>query len=195
MASIGYSPAANARPAAGGVDTPNPLKGNRLCQRLRSPCAVFSWLSWASAPVRPLRRAATSPLSIHTQVSACQAVPCRSTAPRPPTPSSTQWDPPADPRSIPGALAERAAPILSPLAPLPRAWSRLAFPRPSTATILEPSCHHRRPGQSRAGSWPFPSSATPHPCGGATRHQLPQRHRRRHRRPSASRRRPHYHRP
>lgn len=184
-ASIGYPPAANARPAVDDVDSPNALKGNRLCQCLRSPCAVSPSPSWAWAPLRLSPRERTSRPSILTPVSACRAGRYRNMAHRRPIRSSTLLVPPADRPSIPGGVAEQRPPIPSP--PLPPASSPQAMSppatylpacrRPCTATIPAPTCLRRRPDRSRVGSWPFPNWGMLRRHAAATRPRRPPRRR------------------
>ena len=166
-ASFGYPPTLNARRAADCVDSLNRLKGNWLCQRLRSPCAVSSSPLSASALPRLLPRGRTSWPSIPTPVSACLAVPWRSRGRRPLIRSSTRSAPPAGRRSIRGR--ETLAP--SPPTPLPGAswpaasWLAASWPatwRPSPRAPCMPStpaaiCPRLRPARSRVESWLFRS--------------------------------------
>lgn len=151
---------------AGGLKSPKPLKGNRLCQRLRSPCAASPWSSWASARRQaPSAKAQTLPPSTPIRAWACPAVRLPNMAASPHTRSSIRSDLlPAGRHSTPGGRPWAAA------APLLRraVWRQVRL-RPSPATRLDPICPRRRRARSRAGSWPFPKSAAPGPRAPATR--------------------------
>jgi hypothetical protein len=191
---------------------PNPLKGNWLCQRLQSLRAAWSLPFWALAWRRPpSAKGRTSLPSILTRVQACRAGRCRSMDRRRPIRSSTQSAPlaaaPAAQPSTPGRVVAPWPPIrwllprLAPGAMCLRAMSRRAmFPpaiipaatsspgcrrrRPATTLVpTDPTCQHRRPGQSRAGSWPFPKWATPSRRAEAIRRQRLLRRQRRRRSP------------